>query len=329
MIGVVVDGCPAGVSINIEKIQLDLARRRPGQSEITTGRQEKDEVEILSGLFNGKTTGAPIAMMIRNADTDSSEYEKRRFTPRPSHADYPAFVKYGGFEDYRGGGRFSARITAGFVMAGSIAKQFLENSGVQISSKILEIGDENDPTKYKEKILEAKKIGDTVGGIIQGIATGLPVGLGEPVFDRLDAELAKALFCLPAVKGVEFGSGFEGARKLGSENNDALTFTPSPGGRGLGGGAISTKTNHAGGVVGGLSNGMPLVVNIAFKPIASIAKPQETIDLQTGEKVLLETKGRFDPCPIPRALPMVEAMIAIVLADLALRKKTLTTIHKN
>lgn len=310
VIGVVIDGCPAGLKLNVEKIAADLGRRRPGQGSHTTPRSESDAFEILSGVFNGTTTGAPICCTIKNEDVDSSRYEARRFTPRPGHADYAAFVKYGGFGDYRGGGRFSARITAGWVLAGGIAKQLLEKIGAEISSRITELGGETNPDKFSSRIEEAQTQGDSVGGIIEGIARNLPVGLGEPVFDNLDGELAKALFALPAVKGVEFGSGFSATRKLGSENNDAFEIRD---------GKVFTTTNNAGGILGGLSSGMPLIVRIAFKPIASIPQTQKTIDLQTGVETSLKIEGRFDPSPIPRALPMVEAMMAIVLADFSLR----------
>lgn len=311
-IGVLIEGCPAGLKLDEEKIAADLKRRRPGQNPLTSPRNEEETFEILSGFFNGHTTGAPLCIVIKNRDCDSSQYEARRFTPRPGHADYPAFVKYGGFEDYRGGGRFSARITAGWVAAGAIAKQLLEKTGVEIAARIVEIGGTADPDQFNRRLEEVQQQGDTVGGIIEGIARNLPVGLGEPVFDNLDGELAKALFALPAVKGVEFGSGFAAARKLGSENNDAYELTD---------GKITTKTNHAGGILGGLSNGMPLIVRVAFKPIASIAQMQKTINLQTKQETDLKIEGRFDPCPIPRALPMVEAMMAIVLADFSLRSE--------
>lgn len=310
VIGAVIDGCPAGLAIDPKKIAKNLERRRPGTHPLTSPRKESDQFEILSGVFNNTTTGAPICMIIRNEDVVSQSYEERRFTPRPGHADYPAHIKYKGFEDYRGGGRFSARITAGFVMAGSIALQLLEKIGVAIETRIVEIGGVTDPDKRVERIEEAQKMGDSVGGIIEGIAKNLSVGLGEPVFDNLDGELAKALFALPAVKGVEFGSGFAAARKLGSENNDPYEVID---------GKIKTKTNNAGGILGGLSSGMPLQVRIAFKPISSISQQQETVDLKTHAKQSITVEGRFDPCPIPRALPMVESMMAIVLADFVLR----------
>lgn len=342
VIGILIDGCPAGLMIDIQKISKELERRKPGQNFFTTPRQENENFEILSGVFQGKSTGAPICMILKNQDVDSSEYEKRRFTPRPGHADYTAFAKYGGFEDYRGGGRFSARITAGFVMAGSIAKQLLDPIGIKILAHTISIGDVvatklpmeeieknvekttlfcadlEASEKMIQKILRAKEEGDSLGGVIEGIALNLPVGLGEPVIDNLDGELAKALFALPAVKGVSFGSGFEVAKKRGSEVNDPFF---------LKGGKIKTLSNYAGGILGGLSNGEPLTVQVAFKPISSISKTQQTVDLKTFETVSLKTKGRFDPCPIPRAIPMVEAMMAIVLADLCLRAGKLPRIR--
>ncbi|OGQ04881.1 MAG: chorismate synthase [Deltaproteobacteria bacterium RIFCSPLOWO2_12_FULL_44_12] len=312
-IGVVIDGCPSGLKIDQQKIAEDLARRRPGQS-LTTPRQEKDEFKILSGVLNETTTGAPICMMIHNEDIQSKDYEERRFTPRPGHADYTAFVKYGGLEDYRGGGRFSARITAGFVMAGSVAKQLLKTIGVKVSARIIELGGVCQEQEIIRRLNEVQEKGNSVGGIIEGTALNLPVGLGEPVFDNLDGELAKALFALPAVKGVEFGTGFKAAKMLGSEHNDIFEMKD---------GKIQTKTNNAGGILGGLSNGMPLVVRVGFKPVSSIAKEQQTVNLETKETLQLQTKGRFDPCPIPRALPLVEAMIAIVLTDFSLRSQVL------
>lgn len=343
-IGVVLEGCPAGLPLNLEKIQRDLERRRPGQSDLTSPRQEADSFEILSGTLNNVTTGAPVCMMIRNQEVQSESYHLRRLTPRPGHADYTAFMKYGGFEDYRGGGRFSARITAGWVMAGSIAKQLLEYIGVEVLAHTVEIGGIpantvplHEITKNREKngvwcadlvaakemtykINEAKEKGDSVGGIIEGLALNLPVGLGEPVFDNLDGELAKALFALPAVKGIEFGAGFAATRKLGSQNNDEFEIKS---------GKVETTTNNAGGILGGLSNGMPLSVRVAFKPIASIPKTQKTIHLEKREASEVTIEGRFDPCPIPRAVVMVEAMMAIVLADFVLREQKIRRVLKS
>lgn len=309
-IGALIDGCPAGLPINLEKITADLRRRRPGHGPLDSPRKEEDDFQVLSGLFNDTTTGAPIGLWIANRDCDPSGYETRRHTPRPGHADFTAFAKYGGFEDTRGGGRFSARITAGFVMAGGVAKQLLETVDVSVSARVLEIGGMADSDRFAERIIQAKEEGDSVGGVIEGVAKHLPAGLGEPVFDNLDGELAKALFAIPAVKGVEFGDGFSAARKRGSENNDPFEARD---------GKITTRTNHAGGILGGLSNGMPLVVRAAFKPVASIAKSQKTVDLKTGKPAELKIAGRFDPCPVPRAVVIVEATLAIVLADFCLR----------
>ncbi len=334
-IGVVVEGCPAGLRLDEASIQADLDRRKPGNNpELSTSRKEDDKLEVISGVFNGFTTGAPICMLTWNKDTVSTAYEKRRFTPRPGHGDYTGFVKYSGFEDYRGGGRFSARISAGFVMAGSLAKQLLKTLGVEVLAHTTAIGSvhkedvsieeirENsgknsvgcaDPATAKrmeEEIIKARREGDSLGGIIEGIALNLPVGIGEPVFDNLDGELSKALFAIPAVKAVEFGSGFSAANLRGSQNNDEFYLKE---------GRVLTRTNNAGGILGGISNGMPLVAKVGFKPIASIPKKQRTVDLKKMEETEIEAVGRFDPCPIPRALPIVEAMMAIAICDLAIR----------
>ena len=333
-VGAVIDGCPAGLPIHIEEIQREVDLRRPS-SPISTTRVEPDQVEILSGLFNDRTTGAPICMVVWNRDVDSTPYEWIKDTPRPGHADYPARMKYKGFEDYRGGGRFSARVTVGFVMAGAVAKNLLRRClGVRIVAYTKEIGgvkardmtlddieqrryfnevrcpDEEAAQLMREKILEAKKEGDSVGGIIECIVDGLKVGIGEPIFSSLDSELSKAVFSIPAVKGVEFGLGFDAARIKGSEDNDEYTVKD---------GKIVTLTNRSGGVLGGLSTGMPLVFRAAFKPPSSIAKKQKTVDLRSMRDVEIVVKGRHDPCVVPRAVPIVEAVTAIVLADLSLR----------
>ena len=334
-VGVVVDGCPAGLPLDEEEVQRELDLRRPGTSPVTTARTEEDRVEFLSGFFRGHTTGAPLAMLVWNKDVDSSSYEKMRGTPRPGHADYTAFVKYGGFEDYRGGGRFSARLTAGFVMAGSVAKQLIRHVwGSQVYAFTREIAGVRAPEltveeirggRYsndvrcphpataavmEQKILEARRDGDSVGGLIECIAVDLPVGVGEPLFAALDSDLSKALFAIPAVKGVEFGLGFESARRRGSENNDAFKVVN---------GKIVTETNNSGGILGGLTSGMPLVVRIAFKPPSSIAKPQATVSVNTLKETSLAVTGRHDPCVLPRAVPVVESMVALVLADHGLR----------
>jgi len=333
-VGVIIDGCPAGLAIAEEDIQKELDERRPGGGAAATTRVEEDKVEVLSGIRDGVTTGAPICLLVWNRDIDSSEYEKNRFIPRPGHADYTAFVKYGGFADYRGGGRFSGRITAGFVMAGAVAKKLLALLGVEILAHTVEIGGvrarprefaqikENalrnplrcaDPEAAEEMTRLLEKVraeGDSLGGIIEGVACNVPVGLGEPVFDNLDGELAKALLAIPAVKGVEFGAGFSVAGKRGSENNDPFAIRE---------GRIVTLTNNAGGILGGISTGMPIVVRVAVKPTASIARSQPTVDIQKMEEVSLEIKGRHDVCIVPRAVAVVEAMMAVVLSDFALR----------
>ncbi len=333
-VGVTIDGCPAGLPLTEEDIQKEADRRRPGASVASTTRAEEDKVEILSGTFNGCTTGAPICLLVWNRDVDSSEYEKRRFLPRPGHADYTAFIKYGGFNDFRGGGRFSGRITATFVMAGAVAKKLLSLIGVEVLAHTVEIGGVKTETKGLDEIranvernplkcadLEAAKEmtsviekvreeGDSVGGVIEGMVLNVPVGLGEPIFDTLEGELAKALFAIPAVKGVEFGSGFSAARKRGSENNDPFTIKD---------GKIVTVTNNAGGILGGISNGMPIVVRVAIKPTPSIARSQETVDMKKMQSARLEVKGRHDACIVPRAVPVVESMMAVTLCDFAMR----------
>lgn len=333
-VGIIVDGCPAGLPVTEEDIQREVDKRRPGVSMIATERAEEDRVEILSGIFNGRTTGAPICLLVWNKDVDSSEYEKMRFLPRPGHADYTAFMKYGGFNDFRGGGRFSGRITAAFVMAGAIAKKLLSLISIQVLAHTIEIGGIKAEPKELEEIKEnigknqlkcadlkaaeemvraiekAKEDDDSLGGIVEGIALNVPVGLGEPVFDTLDGELAKALFAIPAVKGVEFGSGFSAARKRGSENNDPFTIRNDK---------VVTLTNNAGGILGGISNGMPLVVRVVVKPTSSIAKSQETVNMKNMESASLAVKGRHDVCIVPRAVVVVESMIAVTLCDLAMR----------
>jgi chorismate synthase len=333
-VGVTVDGCPAGLPLTEEDIQREVDKRRPGANAASTTRAEEDKVEILSGIFNGHTTGAPILLLIWNRDADSSQYERIKSLPRPGHADYTAFIKYGGFNDFRGGGRFSGRITATFVMAGAIAKKLLNLIGVEVLAHTIEIGGIKAGTKAPDEIREnveknplgcadleaAKKMeklierargeSDSVGGAIEGIALNMPVGLGEPVFDTLEGNLAKALFAIPAVKGVEFGSGFSVTGKRGSENNDPFTIKD---------GKIVTLTNNAGGILGGISNGMPIVLRVAVKPTPSIASRQETVDMKKMQNASLEVKGRHDVCIVPRAVPVVELMMAVTLCDFAIR----------
>lgn len=336
--GSIVDGCPAGLLISEKDIQKDLNRRRPGQGEVTTARSEKDTVEILSGVFEGQSLGTPISMIIKNRDVDSSAYKELKDTPRPGHADLTWEKKFG-LRDWRGGGRASARETAGRVAAGAIAKKLIKDSlGIDILAHAKQIGAvsaagmeiEGDLDKYEDivysnplrtldlerskdmedEILSAKSEGDSVGGIVECIAVGAPIGLGEPVFDKITAELAYAICSIPAVKGIEFGIGFEAAGLRGSENNDEIAIQNKK---------IVTRTNKAGGVLGGITNGMPIVFRVAFKPTASISQKQRTIDLQKGREAEISIKGRHDPCIVPRAVPVVEAMAAIVLADLGLR----------
>ncbi|MDR2221587.1 MAG: chorismate synthase [Flavobacteriaceae bacterium] len=325
-IGGVIDGCPAGVTLDLEAIQYELDRRKPGQSKLVTQRKESDIVRLLSGVFEGKTTGTPIGFIIENTNAKSNDYEHIKDIYRPSHADYVYEQKYG-IRDYRGGGRSSARETACRVVAGAIAKQLLK--GIKITAYVASVGDiivdkpytalnfneiENnlvrcaDPDKailMENLIKEVKKDGDSVGGTIICVIENVPIGLGEPVFDRLDAELAKAMLGINAVKGVEFGSGFEGTKKRGSEHNDRIL----PNGK--------TETNHAGGIVGGISNGMDIYFKVAFKPTATLMKDQLSID-KKNEIVVVKGKGRHDACVLPRAVPIVEAMTSIVLIDMLL-----------
>ncbi len=325
-IGGIIDGVPAGQEINVALIQAELDRRKPGQSAITTQRKESDTVEILSGIYEGRTTGTPIGFIIRNSDSKSKDYDHLKDNFRPSHADFTYQKKYG-HRDHRGGGRSSARETACRVVAGAVAKQILESKGISFLTYVDQVGNikfEGEPNpneietnevrcpsnamaeKMMEYIKEIRKSGDTVGGAIKCIVNGLPIGLGEPVFDKLHAVLGHAVLSINAVKGVEFGSGFEAIEKLGSEHNDLFNEDGT------------TKTNNAGGIVGGISNGMPLKLRVAFKPVATLLKSQESIDKE-GNKVTLEGKGRHDPCVVPRAVPIVESMVAITLLDMLLQ----------
>ncbi|MCL0091252.1 chorismate synthase [Dehalococcoidales bacterium] len=333
-VGITIDGCPAGLPITEEDIQRELDKRKPGPDVAVTRRVEEDKVEILSGIFNGFTTGAPVCLLIWNKDIDSSEYEKNRFLPRPGHADYTAFAKYGGFNDFRGGGRFSGRITATFVMAGAIAKKLLKLSDIEVLAHTIEIGGIKAQAKEFDEIKEnveknqlrcadleaaeamagliekVKEEGDSIGGIIEGIGRNVPAGLGEPVFDTLDGELAKALLAIPAVKGIEFGAGFSVAKKRGSENNDPFIIKD---------GKIVTVTNNTGGILGGISNGMPIVVRVAIKPTASIIKSQQTVNIEQMKEVSLAVRGRHDTCIVPRAVVVIESMMAVTLCDFAMR----------
>lgn len=327
-IGGVIDGVPANEPIDVDAIQAELARRKPGQSSIVTQRKESDTVEILSGIFEGKTTGTPIGFIIRNEDQKSTDYDPIKEVFRPSHADFTYTAKYGN-RDYRGGGRSSARETACRVVAGAIAKQILASIGVDIVAYVDQVGtikvgneidynviDENPvrcpnmkvAAEMEALIKEVRKDGDTIGGSIRCEINHVPVGLGEPVFDKLHAELGKAMLSINAVKGVEFGSGFDCISMRGSEHNDLFNEDGS------------TQTNHSGGIQGGISNGMPITLRVAFKPVATIIKTQTTLTTE-GKLVEMDGKGRHDPCVVPRAVPIVEAMAAITLLDFYLRDK--------
>ena len=334
-IGVVVDGCPPGIELNEEHLQVELDRRRPGQSHITTQRQEKDLAKILSGTFEGKTTGTPIHIQVDNQDSKSKDYEEMKTKYRPSHADYSYEAKYG-IRDWRGGGRSSARETVGRVAAGAIASRILiENSNTQVISYVKEIKDISaiiKPETLTRKLVEshitrcpdinaaekmvneielARKKGDSLGGIVESIVLNVPLGLGDPVFDKLEADLAKGLLSLPACRGFEVGSGFAGAKMTGSTHNDSFFIEKS---------RVRTRTNQSGGIQGGISNGENIIVRAAFKPTATILRDQSTVDIN-GNEVVLKPKGRHDPCVVPRAVPLVDSMINIVLVDHLLRQR--------
>jgi chorismate synthase len=338
-IGAIVDGCPAGLQLSELDIQPFLDLRKPGQSVITTQRKEEDVVTILSGVFNGYTTGAPICMIIWNKDSDSRSYDVFRTKPRPGHADYTGIVKYGGFNDYRGSGRFSGRLTATIVMGGAIALKILKKYlNIEVISYTKSIGDisldtsempfqllrenrySNDvrcpdnrtAQKMKESILTARRDGDSLGGVIEGIIQNVPPGLGEPIFESLESEISRGLFSIPAVKGVEFGSGFFGSSIRGSINNDSFILDPQSN-------TIRTKSNNSGGILGGISDGMPITFRVAFKPAASIPKPQKTVDLESMSEAELTVGGRHDPCVVPRAPPVIDSIAGIILLDNCLK----------
>ncbi|MFD2246108.1 chorismate synthase [Pontibacter ruber] len=334
-VGVIVDGCPAGLEISEAEIQQALDRRRPGQSDITTPRKEEDKVTILSGVFGGKTTGTPIAMVVNNKDQHSHDYSHIEHAFRPSHADYTYTAKYG-TRDYRGGGRSSARETVARVAAGALAAKLLSHYGIAVSAYVSQVGSiklrkpyykldlskiESNKVRCPDGKTASRMIGlieetrdklDTIGGVVSCVIKGVPAGLGEPVFDKLHAELGKAMLSINAVKGFEYGSGFEGVQMRGSEHNDQF-YTDEAGN-------IRTRTNHSGGIQGGISNGQDIYFNVAFKPVATILQPQQTIN-DAGEEITLQGKGRHDPCVLPRAVPIVDAMAALVLADFLLRQK--------
>ena len=337
-IGMVLDGIPAGLPVNMEKLQAFLSRRAPGQNDHSTPRKEVDTPEILSGIVNGYTCGAPIAATIKNTNTKSTDYSNLKDCPRPGHADYTAQIKYGGFQDVAGGGHFSGRLTAPLCIAGGLCKQWLEALGIRIAAHIVAIGGVVDEPgvyidcanpdldligkdfpvlnaeagcKMKEAIAAAKADGDSVGGLIECIATGLPAGLGEPMFGGLESKIAQIVYGIPAVKGLNFGSGFAGAYMRGSENNDQFIIQD---------GKIRTKRNFAGGILGGITNGMPLVFEVAIKPTPSISIPQRTVSLSRMEETELTVTGRHDPCIVPRAVPVIEAAAALAIYDAILLK---------
>ena len=334
-IGGVVDGMPAGIDIDLAFIQSELDRRRPGQSRITTGRQEGDVVELLSGVFEGKSTGCPIGFVVRNTNQHSSDYENVRNVYRPSHADYTYTQKYG-LRDHRGGGRSSARETISRCVGGALAKLALRQLGIEVvayTSQVGSIGLQRDYRLYdlsqietnavrcpdatvakqmEQLILEVKEEGDTIGGIITGVVKGCPVGLGEPAFSKLHADLGAAMLGINAVKGFEYGEGFDGVGQRGSEQNDIFYND---------GGRINTRTNHSGGIQGGISNGQDIVFRVLFKPVATQLRPQPTVN-KDGEETILEVKGRHDPCVLPRAVPVVEAMAAMTILDHYLLNQT-------
>ena len=333
-IGVVVDGCPAGLAVSKKDIQRDLDRRKPGTGEKKKKRVEEDRVEILSGIMDETATGAPICMAVWNTDVESREYERKRFMPRPGQADYTAFVKYGGFNDFRGGGRFSGRTTASLVMGGAVARRAIAYLGIEVMAHTVQIGtvrakpvefdrvrevvpnnslgcaDEEAHSRMVRAIEMAREEGDSLGGVIEGMALNVPAGLGEPVFDTLDGELARAIMAIPAVKGVEFGAGFSAAAMKGSENNDPFTIRD---------GKIVTTTNNSGGILGGISNGMPVVIRAVIKPTPSLGKRQTTVNMRDMTAGSLTVRGRHDACIVPRAVVVVESMMAVAICDLAIR----------
>lgn len=333
-VGVVIEGLPAGFEIDFSELERFMKRRAPG-GKLATPRKEADEPKFLSGLLDGVTTGFPLCAIIENTNTRSGDY-KFKETPRPAHADYTAAIKFGGYADMRGGGHFSARLTAPICIAGGIAKQLLEQKGIFIGAHLKSVGDICDVSfpLYPEKwlfddvakkelavidtqtlenmisLIEAVRAdGDSIGGTVECAVIGLPAGLGEPMFDGIENRLAKNIFGIPAVKGIEFGSGFEGTKLLGSQNNDKFCVTD---------GKITTKTNNSGGIQGGITNGMPIVFRAALKPTPSIARPQQTVNISTLEETTLEIKGRHDPCVAVRAVPVIEAVTALTLLDIIL-----------
>lgn len=305
-IGVTIDGLPAGIRIDMAELQRFMNRRAPGQSRYSTPRKEADRPEFISGLVEDITCGAPLTALISNTNTKSKDYDNIRDIPRPGHADLTAHIKYRGFEDVRGGGHFSGRLTAPLCVAGGIFKQILQRKGIEIDARIVEIGG-NSEDPYAE-IDRAREDLDSVGGIVECRVTGVPAGIGDPMFDGVENTIAQTVFAIPAVKGIEFGAGFSAAGMRGSQNNDPFYMDED--------GKIRTRSNNSGGVLGGITNGMEIVFRCAFKPTPSIAKPQDSISWSTGKDAVLEIKGRHDPCIVPRALPCVESAAALALINL-------------
>lgn len=308
-IGVTVDGLPAGIKIDVEKLHRFLGRRAPGKNKFSTARREDDKPEFLSGLKDGVTCGAPLTAVIYNSDTRPSDYEEISFKPRPSHADYSAHVKFRGFQDFYGGGHFSGRLTAPLCVAGGIFIQILEGEGVSIRCAVKSVAGETSEEKITAAVEAARARGDSVGGVIECVAENVPAGLGNPMFDGLENMISKAVFAIPAIKGIEFGNGFSCASLCGSENNDEFFMD---------GGQIKTKTNNHGGILGGISSGMPIIFRVAVKPTPSIGLGQKTVNLKTGENTEIIVSGRHDPCIVFRALPCVEAAAAMAIYDAAL-----------
>lgn len=333
-IGMTLDGIPAGLTVDLEKLQQFLNRRAPGQNDFSTPRREEDRPEFLSGLLNGFTCGAPLAAIIRNTNTRSGDYANLMDCPRPGHADYTAQVKYGGYQDAAGGGHFSGRLTAPLCIAGGLCKQWLEAKGIRIGAHIAAIAGIPDTpfdpmapqlssvgadfpvlnpeagARMRQAIADTKRDLDSVGGIIECAVTGLPTGLGEPMFGGVEGRIAQIVYGIPAVKGVEFGIGFEAAKLRGSQNNDPFRMEN---------GKVITSTNHCGGILGGITNGMPLLFRAAIKPTPSISQAQQSVSLSRGENQELVVKGRHDPCIVPRAVPVVEAAAAIAIFDMLLQ----------
>ncbi len=309
-IGVTIEGLPAGFVPDMEKLGAFLARRAPGSGKYTTTRKEADVPEFVSGLVDGHTCGAPVTAIIRNTNTRSGDYENLIRVPRPGHADFAAAVKYGPNRDVAGGGQFSGRLTAPLCIAGGLALQLLEEEGISVTGRILSIGGETEPAAIEKLLADVKEKGDSVGGVIQCVCEGVPAGVGEPMFGGVENRIAQAVFAIPAVKGVEFGAGFQAAAMRGSQNNDPFYFDEL--------GVVRTRTNNHGGALGGITSGMPVVFRAAFKPTPSIAMEQDSVDLTAHENVKLSVQGRHDPCIVLRAVPCVEAAAAAAIYDLLL-----------